>query len=590
MLGRHHTSHLTLELVTLAMNPSRSPFFVYNSRNPPPGPVPDRHAKSRHLISKLEKIKEALYVCNEAHSCKEQSGLTVPTRLLDVGEHGTDEIRVVISSEEIELIRRSSAVTPKENASKFAGAKKHVRAIRTRVNKQARFAKLKARLRRFQKWRRNRPADGMEGAYAALSYCWGTCPALKSTRSSLASHKRGLSVAEMPLTLRDAVRVTRDLGLRYLWVDALCILQDCEEDWRRESERMGEVYGHAFVTLFAFGARDCEGGLFSPADQKSPSKLTNSRLRFKDEPLNHRAWALQEWHLSPRRLIFTSYDAIFDCLQGPKREFGHGVYHHRILPSAIPSAWDWELLVINYSSRELTNPGDKLPAISGLAQQFEKISNGRSGRYLAGLWEAYLPSSLVWHRMSVSFNLPQPNRDLARPASYRAPTWSWASINGTVEFVRVLREEQHWDVVAQVISTDFCPAGDNNPSQPMIHRLGLRSKMKSLQKDLWEERESMTPGISSEFCTTLFLRGDGSQSTQDLEDLAGVIWGDCVMRPFKEGPRALKFCAIMRDKVDNWFWGLLLVEVGHASFERIGCGWCLSSWFEDAVDAFAGIT
>lgn len=391
----------------------------------------------------------------------------------------------------------------------------------------------------------------------------------------------------MPLTLRDAVRVTRDLGLRYLWVDALCILQDCEEDWRRESERMVEVYGHAFVTIFAFGARDCEGGLFSPADKKSPSEPNNSRYRFKDEPLNHRAWALQEWHLSPRRLMFTSYDAIFDCLQGPEQDFKHAVYSHKFLPSAILSARDWELLVMNYCSRELTNPMDKLPAILGLAQQFAKFSNGRNGRYLAGLWEADLPSSLVWHRMTVSFNLPQPNHDLARPESYRAPTWSWASINGTVEFIWGLRQEQDWDVVAQVISTDLRPAGDNNPSQPMIHGLGLRSKMKSLQKDLWEERDSMAPGMSNEFCTDLFLRAEGSQYTQDL---TGVIWGDCIMRPFKEGPRALKFFAIMRDKIDNWFWGLLLVEVGDASFQRIGCGWCRSSWFEDAVDTFAGIT
>lgn len=521
------------------MDPSWSPAFVSTSRNTSPEPVlnassqsvPDQHTKSHHLISKLEAINDALCVCNKTHSCQEQNGLTLPTRLVDVGRHGTDEIRVVICSEEIELVRRPSA------------------------------------------------------PYAALSYCWGTCPALKSTQSNLASRKLGFSVSEMPLTLRDSVRVTRDLGLPYLWVDALCILQDCEEDWKRESERMGEVYGHAFVTIFAFGARDCQGGLFSPADQKSPSESAVSQFRFKDEPLNHRAWALQEWHLSPRRLIITTYDVIFDCLQGPKQKFGHGAYSHRFLPSSILRPSDWEFLVINYSSRELTKPMDKLPAISSLAQYFDKSSNGRNGRYLAGLWEAHLPCSLLWHRISIPITLPQPNP--ARPTAYRAPTWSWASINGTVEFVSTTCQGKDRGVMAQVISVDLCPAGDNIPSQPMIYRLGLRSRMKSLQKDFLEETKSLSTTTPNEEFTNLSLRAQGSESTKPP---AGVIWGDCIMRPFKESPKPLKFCAITTDKHDDWIWGLLLVEVDHANFQHIGCGWCLSSWFTDAVEAFAEIT
>lgn len=529
------------------MDPSWSPAFVYTSRNASPEPVldtsyqswlhvtpdlvvPDRHTKSRHLVSKLEAIKEALCVCNRAHSCNDQYGLTAPTRLLYVGRDETDEIRVVICSEEIELAQRSSAT------------------------------------------------------YAALSYCWGTCPALKSTKSNLASRKRGLSISAIPLTIRDAVRVTRDLGLHYLWVDALCILQDCNEDWERESQRMGEVYGHAFVTIFAFGARDCEGGLSSPADQKSSTELDKSRWRFMDEPLNHRAWALQEWHLSPRRLIFTSYDVVFDCLQGLKQDFGHGVYSHRFLPSSIPSPRDWSLLVMNYSSRELTNPMDKLPAISGLAQRFDKLSNGRNGRYFAGLWEAYLPDSLLWHRLKVPIFLPEPNP--ARPTAYRAPTWSWASINGTVEFARDMLLESEWDVMAQVISVDLRPAGDNNPSGPMIHRLGLRAQMKSLRKEFLKESDPVTTIPNEEF-TDFLLDIPGSQST---EVRTGRIWGDCIMRPFKEGPRTLKFCGVMKDKRNDWVWGLLLVEVDHANFQRIGCGWCRSWWFEDAVEAFAEIT
>lgn len=524
------------------MDPSWSPAAVDTSRSASPGPIPnassqselapDRQTKSHHLISKLEVLKKALCACINDHKCKEVIGLTVPTRLLYVGRHGTDKIRVVVCSEEPELIKR-------------------------------------------------RPA-----AYAALSYCWGTCPALKSTRSNLANYKRGLSISEMPLTVKDAVRVTRDLGLLYLWVDALCILQDCEEDWQRESGRMGDVYGHAFVTIFAFGAQDCQGGLFSPADKKPTPIFDIPLLRFVDEPLNHRAWALQEWHLSPRRLIFTSYDAIFDCLEGPQQDFGNDVYSHRLLPSSILSPMDWKFLVTNYSSRALTDPMDKLPAISGLAQSFDKLSNGRNGRYLAGLWEAHLPSALLWHRISIPSLLSRSNQ--ARPTTYIAPTWSWASINGTVEFVTGMYKEKDLDVVAQVTSVDLGPAADNNHSRPMIYRLGLRSQMKSLQKDSWEETNVLSTKFTSEEFTNLVLRAERGQSTKGYRR-GGTIWGDSIMRPFMEGPKPLIFCAIMTDKRQDEVWGLLLVKVDHTTFRRIGCGFCGSSWFEDAVERFAEI-
>lgn len=540
-----HISPWTTSTSNIIMDPSWSPAAVDTPRSASSEPVPnassqselapDRQTKSHHLISKLEALKNALYACNKDHKCKDLIGLTVPTRLLYVGRHGTDKIRVVICSEEAELM----------------------------------------------KWR---PA-----AYAALSYCWGTCPALKSTRANLAYHKRGLSISEIPLTLQDAVRVTRDLGLLYLWVDALCILQDCEEDWRRESGSMGDVYGHAFVTIFAFGARDCQGGLFSPADQEPTPISDMPLLRFVDEPLNHRAWALQEWHLSPRRLIFTSYDAIFDCLQGPQKDFGNDIYSHRLLPSSTLSPMDWNFLVTNYSSRALTDPLDKLPAISGLAQSFDKFSNGRNGRYLAGLWEAHLPSALLWRRISIPSLISRLNS--ARPTAYIAPTWSWASINGTVEFVTGMHKEQNLDVVAQVTSVDLGPAADKNHSRPMVYKLGLRSQMKSLQKDSWVETKVLPTRFTSEEFTNLVLRAEGVQSTRGYRR-RGTIWGDSIMRPFMEGPRPLTFCAIMTNKhqqLEDDVWGLLLVEVDHTTFKRIGCGFCGSSWFEDAVEHLAEI-
>lgn len=509
------------------MDPFRGGPVVGSRQNLRPEPELDQDGTSRRASPSLEAAEEALRTCDNAHNCKEQSGLTAPTRLLDVGQDVSDQIKVIISAEEDQLNQRTSK------------------------------------------------------AYAALSYCWGTCPAFKSTQSNLSSRTRGFSLSEMPLTLQDAVQVTRRLGLQYLWVDALCILQDCKQDWQRESARMGDVYGHAFITIFAFAARDCEGGLFLPAEKISRAAspyIYPIEPRFMDEPLNLRAWALQEWYLSPRRLMFTSCGPIFDCLHGPEHEYicpFSNVYSHRPLPTCELKPLDWQMMVMNYSTRDLSHTSDKLHAIAGLAGQFDRLSDGRNGRYLAGIWEAHLPCSLLW----VRYNEPTPVREIVD----RAPSWSWASIDGPINFVG-LREKGDWEVTAQILSCDLHLAVEEEPLGPATCRLRIRHPMKSLPKDGLK----VVPNLLLRFKTKekvidaeLRLYSEGS--------LAASIWGDEAMNPFVEGPDALHFCAVMKSKVEARFWGLLLVEVSHATFQRIGCGWCVASWFEDAVERDAEI-
>lgn len=505
------------------------------SRNASPEPectcpdlASDRSFTSYLFLSNLDTIKEALSRCDRTHSCKDQNALSLPTRLIDTGRHGTDEPRIIICSDEID------------------------------------------------------PTITASVPYVALSYCWGTCPALKSTRANLATRKRGFAISDMPLTLRDAVRATRDLGLRYLWVDALCILQDCREDWQRESARMGDVYGHAFLTIFAFGARDCEGGLFSPVGQKE--HFSWEIPHFQDEPLNQRAWALQEWYLSPRRLIFTFYHVTFDCYQGPPRRFGSPVdkqvslspVDKQILPpTSMLESRDWDSLVSNYSSRALTNPLDKLPAIAGLAQRLDKLSQGQNGRYLSGLWEAHLPCSLLWRRQDSSWKLPGPT--LTRPSAYQAPSWSWASFNGGIEFIEGQYRAGLFSVIARVTQVHPRLAMDSDPLGPSVYRLSICSPVKSLEKNHFREVRAEPLSPANRECTRVLW-----VSTTTAVDIRGDISD---MLPFLEDARALKFCAVARNREDGRVWGLLLLQVDHATFQRIGCGWCFWTWFEDAVES-----
>jgi hypothetical protein len=101
--------------------------------------------------------------------------------------------------------------------------------------------------------------------YTVLSYCWGSIPKLnplRTLKSNINSFMESIAVSSLPKTIRDAIDVTRELGIRYLWVDSICIIQDDELDWKMESQNMGQIFENAICTIAATGAKHCEQGLF----------------------------------------------------------------------------------------------------------------------------------------------------------------------------------------------------------------------------------------------------------------------------------------------------------------------------------------
>ncbi|KIW25689.1 uncharacterized protein PV07_08850 [Cladophialophora immunda] len=186
--------------------------------------------------------------------------------------------------------------------------------------------------------------------------------------------------------MQDAIAIARRLGVRYLWVDALCILQGTDEaklDWQRESPRMRDVYGNAFLTIVAAPARTIHGGIFAAGN---PPKIPHCRIPYKskctpgieghvflgfaerprdrsEEPLYHRAWTLQERILSSRALICTRDQLCWECA-GAKwtesGEFNPPISSARL--EAQPNQGNtWNVIVRDYSSRDLTYSMDKLP-------------------------------------------------------------------------------------------------------------------------------------------------------------------------------------------------------------------------------------
>lgn len=176
--------------------------------------------------------------------------------------------------------------------------------------------------------------------YTALSYCWGANQAehFKTTKQTVARLFEGFSLEELPMTLQDAVWTTVKLGLRYLWVDALCIVQDDDYDKAHEISMMPSIYSQAVVNIAASRASGAGQGFLGLRDLAALGLQTrfvlpamsftglNSTAYLSQaggdpmEPLEGRAWVLQERILSPRVLQFGSTQTSWKCFHSLRKE------------------------------------------------------------------------------------------------------------------------------------------------------------------------------------------------------------------------------------------------------------------------------
>ncbi|KAG8529061.1 uncharacterized protein KY384_005696 [Bacidia gigantensis] len=293
------------------------------------------------------------------------------------------------------------------------------------------------------------PSPSQYGTYAALSHCWGQQQPLKVTTANFTQMRDNVPWESLNLVFQDAIRICRELGLQYIWIDSLCILQDDTEDWERESSNMGAYYENAYVTIAADASRDGTVPLLSARDEMwLPSKFvldlpqcqkvdviarrdalsSPNNSRGNSGPLASRAWAFQEALLSRRTLHITRAELIWECRSVVRAEDGLKPFQrHSIgLPQQLLECEStsephkiWHDIVAEFSSRQLTYDTDRLPALSGAARNFKPLLKSE---YVAGLWEKNLIMDLCWVN-------PLSGPGLATcKADYIAPSWSWASI------------------------------------------------------------------------------------------------------------------------------------------------------------------
>jgi hypothetical protein len=322
---------------------------------------------------------------------------------------------------------------------------------------------------------------------------------IKLTRETMDQFKGGIAFEELPKLYQETIGICRDLGIRYCWIDSLCIIQGDPDDWVREAVLMGSVYRNSFCNIEASHAEDGGGHLIFPWDK---TKVKQLKLRFEsplhgfidwvifnnslnrmndlvDAPLYKRAWVMQEQFLSPRSLIFSKTQIHWVCRRTEASELfpaglpdlrrgnelksrsmtapplnylkkwlvTEGLYkdNYSLIGSPmIISPWKgfcaaWRALVADYTSRSMSFEKDKLVALAGLAAELKR-KLGDSYQYIAGMWNCRfsIEYELCW-RVTARDNGEKPYR----VKEYRAPSWSWASVEGNIWWTY----EKDWDLL-----------------------------------------------------------------------------------------------------------------------------------------------
>lgn len=165
-----------------------------------------------------------------------------------------------------------------------------------------------------------------------LSHCWGkpSDEELKSfctTPENYHDRLEGFSINDLPKTFQDAVRVTRILGKKYLWIDAICIIQGPGGDWKTEARKMEDAFACAFVTIAATSARGWQEGFLTPEMTGKAQGVPRGKTCACDfdkvvdgGALGKRAWVLQERVLSRQTIHFTATHVFWECGLGVRCE------------------------------------------------------------------------------------------------------------------------------------------------------------------------------------------------------------------------------------------------------------------------------
>ncbi|KAI3324944.1 HET-domain-containing protein [Xylariaceae sp. AK1471] len=309
--------------------------------------------------------------------------------------------------------------------------------------------------------------NSFDQRYIALSHCWGTMPKgleFFTDKDNLERHKKNIEFQKLPRTFQDAVTITRDLGIKYIWIDSLCIIQEDQDDWENEAGKMEDVFSSAYCTIAASSARSCLEGFIhdrqprpciAVKDQAGGEvyyckNIDDFHGDVETGVLNQRGWVLQERALSRRTIHFTSNQIYWECgegvhcetlakLRNSKAEFlGDSDFPQ----SALKYFRDGRIVLFQtlyemYSRLAFTLTTDRSMGILGLERKLARTLESK-GDY--GILQRYLQRSLMWQREGKGELTP-----ITYSEDRCVPSWSWMAYTGAIKYMAAPFDGVDWN-------------------------------------------------------------------------------------------------------------------------------------------------
>ncbi|KAJ3538687.1 hypothetical protein NM208_g5803 [Fusarium decemcellulare] len=312
---------------------------------------------------------------------------------------------------------------------------------------------------------------GDSGQYIALSHLWGSGPHFCTNRGNMNDHRRGIDINALPATFRDAVTVTRSLGLQYLWIDSICIIQGPDGDFNTEAKRMETVFSSAYCVIASNRGTGHNSGFLQSRRQREfvtlrrengetiyvCENIDNFEHHVLEGDLSRRGWVLQEHALARRTVFFTDEQMYWECGKGVRCETLTSMRNNRAaflgdpnFPQVFFSGTRGEKirryqhLYERYSQLEFTHAYDRPIALVGLETRLLRAfgTKGGFGVFDEGRPGGLLRRSLLWYRHpkqpALVRILPGPNRSMI------VPSWSWMGYTGGIVYLQLEFNRIDW--------------------------------------------------------------------------------------------------------------------------------------------------
>lgn len=431
--------------------------------------------------------------------------------------------------------------------------------------------------------------------YAALSYCWGPAEDAKqqltSTSATIAERRKRIRDDEMTEVLRDAISVTRALKIPYLWVDALCILQDDISDWERQCVDVAKLYAAASVTICAASSTTCRQGFLHQRGPRIRIPFRSIRrpdiagsyfLQFKYAGLprglvfseasadtrcsrwGNRGWVFQENLAASRKFVFGNANIHYyspSSVQSMGSASKERAEEGMIIPSDVDKKEEiyqiWASVLCEYSrfeSHSFTKSKDILPALSGLTAHYHQWVKDD---FHAGLWKGDLFRGLMWYWEGDSEMLP--SRECCTPSSFMrhddcpVPSWCPLGRGMFITYGAMYKDDECFTDFRpeyQFLEAHTVPVG-TNPFGEIQKDWNLRVRSHVLDLEALNERNLEVVDTFDERGSRGTLVYDGKHIGCFELDFSYDAYGDIYSSSPSQGP------SCMADEIGNFTWVLL---------------------------------